>query len=105
MKDATLFHLDEVRHGPFEGHLMKLLTVGRGKQIGTVIGLTDNSGLTDLLNEKQAEEVLGSFATQVLLANNNPKTAGWVEERLGSNIALVPEATASVTLPTEGAKV
>jgi len=37
---------------------MELVTVGRGKGIGTVMGLTDISGLIDLLNEHQAEEVL-----------------------------------------------
>ena len=103
-KKTTLFYLDEVRHGPFESHLMQLATVGRGKGIGIVMGLTDVSGLNDQMNDPRAEEVLGSFSTQVLLMNNNPKTAGWVSERLGSQTALMPETSSSVTLPAEGAE-
>jgi hypothetical protein len=103
-EQTTLFYLDEVRHGPFESHLMKLATVGRGQGVGIVMGLTDVSGLNDQLNDDQAEEVLGSFSTQVLFRNNNPGTAGWASERLGSQTALMPETSASVTLPAEGAE-
>ncbi len=103
-EQTTLFYLDEVRHGPFDTHLMKLATVGRGQGVGIVMGLTDVSGLNDQLNDDQAEEVLGSFSTQVLLRNNNPGTAGWASERLGSQTALMPETSSSVTLPAEGAE-
>jgi hypothetical protein len=101
---ATMFWLDEVRHGPFDSHLMKLATAGRGRGVGIVMGLTDISGLSDQLNPNQAEEVLGSFATQVLLGNANPKTAAWVSERLGTHQALVADATVSMTRPPEGAE-
>jgi TraM recognition site of TraD and TraG len=96
---STIFWLDELRHGPFGGHLMKLATVGRGRGAAIVMGLTDISGLTDLLNEHQAEEVLGSFSTQVLLGQNNPKTAQWVSERLGTYQALVAEGSVARTEP------
>lgn len=78
------FILDELKEaGKLEG-LPRLLTKGRSVGARVVIGFQDLDGLHTIYGEHLPHEILGMCANKAILRVDNPRTADWAAQVIGT---------------------